>query len=348
MKLAAFALCFSIGCATEPADDSVDCDDDGHCDAAAPLFPEPSLTPARFPILLAHGFNTSTTNFWAFNGVDTDLAEAGYIAKLGSVPPFDTPEVRAGFLSDQLDALLAETGAEKVNLVCFSMGGLDCRFLASPHGLNRGDVIASITTISSPHRGSGIADETLKFLPTGAAPTKVVDALATMFGKTFSEVADDSHLVAALASMAESNIGAFNERIDDAKGVFYQSFAGYSHVGGATLPGIEASIDDVCRDDAGTPQIFRHSGRRDVMDPLLVASGAFVGHFDALHPSQALPNDGVSTVASSKWGTFRGCYPADHLDQVGQIKDKPVDPRTGFAYLRLYRFIASDLAERGF
>ena len=74
----------------------------------------------------------------------------------------------------------------------------------------------------------------------------------------------------------------------------------------------------------------------------------FVGHFDALHPSAAIPNDGVSTVASAKWGLFRGCFPADHLDAVGQINDRPVDPRTGFAYLRFYRFIASDLGERGF
>jgi triacylglycerol lipase len=348
MKLAAgLALCFSLGCATEPAED-VDCDDDGRCDAAAPLFPEPSLRPAQFPILLAHGFNTSTTNFWAFNGVDTDLAAAGYTARLGSVPPFDTPEVRAGFLSQQIDELLAETGAAKVNLVCFSMGGLDCRFLASPHGLDRGSVIASITTISSPHRGSGIADAMLGFLPDGDAPTKAIDAIATMFGKTFSEVANDSHLIGALEAMAETNIGAFNARIDDARGVFYQSFAGYSHVGGATLPGIETSIDAVCRDELGAPAIFRHRGRRDKMDVLLTASAAFVGHFDPLHPSRALPNDGVSTVASAKWGTFRGCFPADHLDQVGQIKDRPVDERTGFAYLRLYRFIASDLAERGF
>lgn len=346
MKLAALSLCLSVGCAAAP-DTDIDCDDDGRCDDAAPLFPEPSLAPTRFPILLAHGFNTSTTNFWAFNGVDRDLAEAGYLARLGSVPPFDTPQVRAGFLSDQIDQLLADSGATKVNLVCFSMGGLDCRFLASPNGLDRGDVIASITTISSPHHGSGVADAVLRLLPTSERPRQAIDAVATLFGMTFSEVANDSHLIAALESMAEANIGAFNRDIIDAPGVFYQSFAGYSHAGGLTLPAIEAAIDDACRDDRGALQIFRHPKRRDVMDPLLVGSAAFVGHLDPLHPSSAIPNDGVSTVASAKWGTFRGCFPADHLDQVGQIKDQPVDRRTGFGYLRLYRWIASDLGERG-
>jgi triacylglycerol lipase len=78
-----------------------------------------------------------------------------------------------------------------------------------------------------------------------------------------------------------------------------------------------------------------------------VSSALFVSHFDLLHPSDALPNDGVSTVESAKWGEFRGCYPADHLDQVGQIKDSGIDKSTGFDFLNFYRMVAFDLARRG-
>jgi triacylglycerol lipase len=56
----------------------------------------------------------------------------------------------------------------------------------------------------------------------------------------------------------------------------------------------------------------------------------------------------VSTVESSKWGEFRGCIPADHLDQVGQIDDVGASHQTGFDSLRFYRNLAFDLAARGF
>lgn len=319
------------------------------CDGAevAPLFPPAEGEAARFPILLAHGFNTSTTNFWRFNDVDQVLAADGHQVRLGSVPPFDTPRVRAGFLSQQVDDLLAETGAAKVNLVCFSMGGIDCRYLASPGGLDRGDVIASVTMLSSPNRGTGMADAVLKVLP-GSDDAEAIDALASMFGESFSEVAADSHLVAALESMSEARMPAFNAATPDAPGVLYQSWAGFSHVGGFTTGGIERSIDAACRDERGELRMRRNPGTQDVTDPLLILSTAFVGHFDPLHPSAAIPNDGVSTIASSKWGEFRGCFPADHLDQVGQIDDDGFDPETGFDFREMYRTIAFDLAARGF
>ena len=37
---------------------------------------------------------------------------------------------------------------------------------------------------------------------------------------------------------------------------------------------------------------------------------------DVLSPE---PNDGLVTVTSATWGTFLGCIPADHLDEVGQL-----------------------------
>lgn len=318
----------------------------GMCDEPAPLFGSPVGKATRYPSLLAHGFNTSTTNFWRFNDVDVALRADGHTVVLGSVPPFDTPQVRAGYLSTQIDNLMAQTGADKVNLICFSMGGIDCRYLASPGGLGRGDVIASITMISAPNRGSGIADAALRVLPS-AENAKLIDALASMWGLTFSDLAADSHLVAALESMSEGEMPGFNERTPDAPGVLYQSWAGFSHVGGTTLQEIEDAIARDCRDGAGVPRMVRHPGTRDTMDPLLVASAAFVSHFDPLAPSLALPNDGVSTIQSSKWGEFRGCFPADHLDQAGQINDDNVDDNTGFDYLGFYRTIAFDLAERG-
>ncbi|MBX7084564.1 MAG: hypothetical protein K1X88_35490 [Nannocystaceae bacterium] len=314
----------------------------GWCKPPAPVLgPIPSGAPTRFPIILAHGFNTSTTNFWRFNDVDVALQQDGHDARLGSVPPFDTPQVRAEFLADQVDALLAETGAGKVNLVCFSMGGIDCRFLVSPAGLGYGDKVASVTTISSPHRGTFVADVATRVLP-GTDQSAAIDALATMLGKSFSDVADDSHLVAALQSMSEAAMVNFNQTIVDAPGVFYQSWAGISSIGGLAHPDPKAE-PRACTDDAGKLQMLRNPGTQDRMDALLVGAAAIVAHGTELRP-----NDGVSTVQSAKWGLFRGCYPGDHLDAVGQIDDVPPIADTGFDYLRFFRNLAFDLSARGF
>ena len=45
---------------------------------------------------------------------------------------------------------------------------------------------------------------------------------------------------------------------------------------------------------------------------------------------------------------FRGCIPADHLDQVGQVRDEGANRRTGFDFIRFYRNIAFDLAAMGY
>lgn len=314
----------------------------GWCDEPpAPLGPEPEGEPARYPILLAHGFNTSTTNFWRFNDVDVALAEDGHEVVLGSVPPFDTPAVRATHLAAQVDALI-DGGAEKVNLVCFSQGGLDCRYLVSPNGLGYGDRVASLTTISSPHRGTYVADVTAAILPDEDSWVgRVVDVMTSWYGGTFSELAEDSRFVAAMESMSEAEMVGFNEAIVDHPDVYYQSWAGFSYVGGFANP--RDTIDEVCRDEAGVLRIDWHEGERDVMDPLLVGGAAFVAH-----GSELRPNDGVSTVESAHWGRFRGCIPADHLDQVGQISDRRPNRRTGFDYIRFYRNVAYELASMGY
>lgn len=315
----------------------------GWCDPPlAALGPEPEGEPTAFPILLAHGFNTSTTNFWRFNDVDVALAADGHEVVLGSAPPFDGPDVRASHLAEQVDALLADSGAERVNLVCFSQGGVDCRYLVSPNGLDYGDRVASVTTISSPHRGTYVADAAIAALPDAdSAVGGVVDLLASWYGGTFSELAEDSHFIDAMTSMSEASMERFNEEILDHPDVYYQSWAGFSYVGGFRNP--RDTIDEVCRDQDGVLQILWHEGKRDIMDPLLVGGALFTAHGTELRP-----NDGVSTVESAHWGVFRGCIPADHLDQVGQIRDRTPNRRTGFDYLRFYRNIAYDLSERGF
>lgn len=303
---------------------------DPDCDLA-PLGPEPAGLSTRFPIVLAHGFDASPTNRWGFNGVAEALKADGHIVEVASVPPYNSPEVRAMFLADHVDAVLERTGAPKVNIIAHSMGGLDTRVLVS--GMGYGDRVASVTTISSPHRGTNVADVALGLVP-GAAD-KAIDALAKAWGRSFSEVAEDTDVRAALTALAESSAPGFDAEYPADPGVFYQSWAGASSVFGIHNP-----LDN----DACEGKMLAHDGASaDKMDATLVPMAALTAH-----GARLLPNDGMATVESAKYGKFQGCIPADHLDEVGQVGDVGPDRHTGFDHLRFYRNLSFDLAQQGF
>jgi pimeloyl-ACP methyl ester carboxylesterase len=112
----------------------------------------------RFPIVLHHGFLGFDRIFMIdyFFGVRTALRDAGYDIHATTVAPVNTIAFRAHQLASQIDKVLEETGASKVNIVAHSMGGLDARYLIS--SLGYGDKVASLTSIATPHQGSLVAD----------------------------------------------------------------------------------------------------------------------------------------------------------------------------------------------
>lgn len=314
---------------------------DPDCDKPA-LFADPSGDATKLPIVLVHGWDASTTNRWAFNGVREALQADGHTAVYSEAPPYDSVQVRAGFVAEVIDGVLAQTGAEAVNLICHSMGGLDCRFVASPGGLQygvatgqdgQGRKVASITTISTAHQGTAVADVALGLMP--GVLDSVINKLASLWGARYSDLADDSHYRASLQALSEAQAPQFNEAINDAQGVVYRSWAGVSAVFG-----IRNSKDvQAC---GGEALMHLHPGTQDKLDATLVPMAAL-----AAHGTQLRPNDGMVTVESSKWGEFQGCIPADHLDEVGQPGDEGPDPHTGFDHLLFYRTLAFELAAQG-
>ena len=94
--------------------------------------------------------------------------------------------------------------------------------------------------------------------------------------------------------------------------------------------------------DACEGHYFGDVRRADFMALQLTLGSVVVGHFSSV------PQDGMVTVANAKWGAFRGCYPADHLDEVGQVKKDRPDIYTHFDHRAFFRVVATDLAKRGF
>jgi triacylglycerol lipase len=300
---------------------------------AAPLFPNPHGSAARYPIVLVTGFtgSPSPANPWSFHGVADALRADGHIVIEAVTPPIDSTLARARVLGPEVDRALADNGASKVNLIGHSMGGLDIRVLVSELGY--GDRVASVTTLSTAHRGTAVADAVLTLMPTLA--DAAADALGRLWGRIFTpgDVGAHADLRAALTSISEAEASAFNDAHPDDARVDYQSWAGVSSVLGVPNPADAVACED---------KLLTYHGRAHVMSAALVPLAPIVAH------GALTPNDGMATVDSAKWGTFRGCFPADHLAEVGQPSLEGKNGWTGFDHIAFYRTLAFDLAARGF
>ena len=119
--------------------------------------PQPPLRPMRYPVVLLHGFGALANAMQGgiLHAEAMTLRSRGVWAYAPHVNPYDTIDVRASAWAQRLGLVMEETGAEKVNLIAFSSGGLDARVLATERGW--ADRIASLVTISTPHQGTALA-----------------------------------------------------------------------------------------------------------------------------------------------------------------------------------------------
>lgn len=260
----------------------------------------------RLPIVLLHGMagfeQIGPLDY--FYGVKSRLVADGYQVFVTEVDPFQRVEVRAAQLAPQIQSILSRTGARRVHLIGHSQGGLDARYLVTHLGY--GDRVATVTTISTPHRGSRVADIALGILPGPAVSTLAF--LADLIGGGGQDLEGQVYELTE-----EYATSVFEPTTPDDPRVLYYSVAGETKA--ATL---DLWHDDVC-------------------DPLLWAG------YLLLSPTGA--NDGLVTVQSARHGVFLGTVPADHLDEVGQILGTTAlgfNHRT--FYSRLARFLTSPTA----
>ncbi|GAC1356597.1 MAG: hypothetical protein NVSMB47_10020 [Polyangiales bacterium] len=350
--------CSALGQATQPGDaaavDPRVCALGGF---SCPPPPTPHVDSAatQFPLVFVSGIDDHPVFDWsprivASIGVGSD-ARAEHVTVL----PWATVPERTADLWASLEQVLARTGASKVNLVCWAVGGLDCRYLVSPGGLFRDDragraravsAIASITTIATPHRGTRVAEAAISALRTGVASDLIAALLGTA---TSAPIPDDAAMLRALEGLTLEAAIAFDRDVIDEPAVFYQSFAGVSAPLGRASSTFTRDVLAHCVDADGAPADLGHPGTVDALSEALWITAPF--STVSYGPDRELvtgPSDGMIAVESAKWGLFRGCLPADHYDLVGQLAHTTRDARTGFDPQRFYRWLAADLASRGF
>jgi triacylglycerol lipase len=313
--------------AGQPEDAGLDAGPDGGFDAGFDAGP-PTVT--QYPIIMAHGFGVLANSAGDdFNLALGALQDAGFTVFPDDTDAFNSTDVCGAELLTTVQQVLATTGAAKVNIIAHSMGGLDARYVASPGGLAQGALIASITTIGTPHYGSEMADFTLEFstLDGGAGAIGVFDAV---FG--IGSDAGSANVNACLTSLSVAEAPAFNAATPDDPNVMYQSWAGFATIGGGSIPGIATACQNEFYLDAGVIKDLE-----TILDPLAIIVGGV--------------NDGIVAVSSATYDTFRGCIPADHMGEAGGTVGGALavpDPQTGFNYVDFYLGIAQDLAAQGY
>ena len=102
--------------------------------------------------------------------------------------------------------------------------------------------------------------------------------------------------------------------------------------------------DDACGTPTEAPFVARWNSYPDPVDPLLSATGTILSNDVTPSPS----NDGLVPVGSARYGTFLGCIPADHLDEMCQLANDSPGAGNPFDCHLFYRQLADWLVARGY
>jgi triacylglycerol lipase len=178
--------------------------------------------------------------------------------------------------------------SQKTHIIGHSMGGLDGRFILSPanpdHIASR---IASLTTISTPHRGSPIAD----LIAAKLGGQRLWLWNWWMERKQRQIITGLGISLDGLHDLTTSGAANFNRTYADHPQVCYFSVAGAGRTNGRPTAKILYPACKYIKEKTGED------------------------------------NDGLVAIGSAKWGEFDArLWPADHADEIGHDLDHPGKP----------------------
>ena len=274
----------------------------------------PPLKPRR--ILLAHGLlgfrKIGATPY--FNGVQACF-DAGSIFMAPSVEPAGRIADRAAQLAVEITKIPLDQvpTVGKIHIVAHSMGGLDARFLISPQpaGLGLAPYIASLTTISTPHRGSPLADivtgkQALTAKEIGdivlQAGSATIDSIFASLGKPAPSGLAPLLASATIAETLADMKTYFGNLFDTPPDAFSELTPDYlNNVFNPTHNSLEG-VPLLCYSGISSP--------KQTMCRLLYAPSVVL-------KSRSGDNDGVVPTSSSSWGSNVRTIVADHMEEVG-------------------------------
>jgi triacylglycerol lipase len=177
----------------------------------------------KYPILLVHGIGFRDDflypKYWS--KIPKVLKKNGAKVYLAHQDAFNSHAENAVQIKYAVDEILEETGAEKVNIIAHSKGGLESRYAITMLGM--ANKVASLTTLATPHRGSAMADTLLAFFER----KNMLDwVLKKLFN--YAKFLGDKHpdIYQASNELSIAYMKHFNQSVPDIPTVYYQSYGG--------------------------------------------------------------------------------------------------------------------------
>jgi len=172
----------------------------------------------RYPLLMVHGVFFRDWKYFNYWGrIPKELADNGARIFYGNHNSALPVEQAAGELKARILEIMRETGSEKVNIIAHSKGGLDARYAISCLGMDAH--VASLTAVSTPHRGTPLAGKLLAL-----TPEKVASAVDKQYGRLFAKLGDnDCDFLGSVNGLTAQRCEELNQIMPDRAGVLYQS-----------------------------------------------------------------------------------------------------------------------------
>ncbi|MDR2402857.1 MAG: hypothetical protein LBD78_02395 [Spirochaetaceae bacterium] len=174
----------------------------------------------KYPLVLVHGAGyrdkTLGLDYWA--RIPRWLVDHGVTVYYGNTDAWASIEQNGEFLKRTILEVLEKEKVEKVNIIGHSRGGLEGRYVISVLGMDC--VVASLTTISTPHRGVKAMNLALRF------PQQFYRFIAFLVNSLFRLIGDRKpDFLTSSRELSERLARDFNCRCPDRPSVYYQSYA---------------------------------------------------------------------------------------------------------------------------
>ena len=173
----------------------------------------------KYPVVLVHGMMAKDFPLWrAFRGISDFLREQNIPVFVTNQDGVGAVSTNAAQLKEEILAILKQENCGKVNLIAHSKGGVDARYMITH--LDMGQYVASLTTLSSPHHGSGLSTKLLKM------PRFLARFIAFWVNLTFRILGDRHPDILQLGNdLTKVSMAQFNENTPNHPDVYYQSFS---------------------------------------------------------------------------------------------------------------------------
>jgi len=279
-----------------------------------------SYTKTKHPIVLVPGIfafdSIAGVDYWY--QIPSSLESRGAEVHVAKINAFDSSAMRGETLIAQMEEIKAASGGSvsKFNVMGHSQGGMTARYVMNV----RPDLVASVTTMATPHTGSPIADLVTDTAPPRSVQGVLFEVFANAVGDLVNLLSDNkkdkSDIYAMLGEFNEVGAAEFN--------------ATYPMGLPATACGTGPSEVTI---NGNNIKLYSWGGAGhltgglDISDPLFAITG--------LAFESGVKNDGVTGVCANHFGkVLRDDYFMNHLDinnhVLGLVSLFETNPKTVF------------------